>query len=152
MPDQSLDRRSDRDLVIADRQPVHSDATPPRGSVGILAAVRRVFVFVIGAAFLLGIPGVTSYGACTRQVVALCPASGECAPTKDHPADGEESHDDGDSGICCKCPCNGLNIPVSPTIATLPPNSIAACQQRPSDDAVRESPVFEIFQPPKLPA
>jgi hypothetical protein len=152
MPDQSPDCRSDPFLVIDDRQPEHTDTAPLRGLVCVVAPLRRLFAFLIGVAFLLGIPGVTSYGSCTRQVVALCAASGECAPSNDQPADSEEPHDDGDSGICCKCPCNGLNIPVSSESDTLPADSAAACQQRPSDDVERESPVFEIFQPPKLPA
>lgn len=107
-------------------------------------------ILVIMVVFFM--PGATAHGACVdldSSHSAIAPASDALPGGQQGPGD----HQGGNSrhGQCCKCPCHGFKILISPTRIGLPGHDVGSSWYRPSNDCVIESPVFEIFQPPKLP-
>ena len=111
--------------------------------VTALILVITVFLFMLGA---------TANGACADF------ASSRPAITclGDEPSPIRQEHDDHQPDElhhrpCCKCPCHGLKIFAHPTRIGLLSQNFVSTWSSPRDDKAIKSPVFTIFQPPKLP-
>ena len=113
---------------------------------------RRVTALVLAITVLLFMPGATARGACADLVSpqsAIASPDDEIPPTQQDR--GDQEGDNSRHGQCCKCPCHGLKILVSPARIGLPGHDVGSAWYPPSNDCVIESPVFKILQPPKLP-
>jgi len=101
-----------------------------------------VFVYLPGATARVACAGMLSF-----QSTALSCADGVPPSQQDG---GSQSDDDSHHGMCCKCACHGLKILLSPARGPLPARDSSSTLHFPCDDLASDSPVFEIFQPPKL--
>lgn len=109
-----------------------------------LVLVTMVFLFVSSAT----VHGTCADLASSQSVVAF--SDGEIPPTQQDRSDHQA--DDSRHGQCCKCPCRGLKILISSPSLGLPGHDVGSSWYPPYNDCVIESPVSDIFQPPKLPA
>lgn len=113
---------------------------------------RQVTALILVIMVVFFMPGATAHGACVdldSSHSAIAPASDALPAGQEGPGD----HRGGDSQHreCCKCPCHGFKILISPTRIGLSGHDFGSAWHPPHDEQAVESPVFKIFQPPKLP-
>jgi len=114
--------------------------------------LRQFTALVLAIIFLVCMPGATAHGACVERLSSQSAvgSQGDGFPPSQQDG-GDQSDDDSRHGLCCKCPCHGVKILLSPAGNRLPDLDSDSTSHPPYDDPARESPVFGIFQPPKLP-
>lgn len=94
----------------------------------------------------------TVRGACAEGFAEHDESSSHTEEEHHSPAD-----DDGDCGeapgsSCCKCPCHVIKIVLPRTTLPVAVRDLHVRVRLPYADPDRDTPVFDIFQPPKLSA
>lgn len=113
--------------------------------------LRQLIALVLAIIFLVCVPGATVHGACVERLSSqpAVASQGDGFPPSQQEG-GDQSDDDSRHGLCCKCPCHGVKILLSLAGNCLPDLDSDSTFPIPYNDSARESPMFEIFQPPKL--